>query len=266
MAVATTIELGGIPVEVTIEGDGPPLLLINGLGGSMPVWTPLRRRLRDRTTIAFDAPGTGGTPSSRLPMLIPQVACLTGRLLDELGHEQPVDVLGFSLGGVIAQQLAWSRPRHVRRLALMSTNTIWGSAPSTPRAFGMLFSLRRFTDADHYAEIAPRLLGGRMRTDPELVGEIARARTSERLDVRGYAWQMLSCMTWSTLPFLPLIRQPTVVINGDDDPLARPFNARMIARLIPHARLRIVQGGGHHLVLERPDEVCAILREHFEEG
>jgi pimeloyl-ACP methyl ester carboxylesterase len=148
----------------------------------------------------------------------------------------------------------------VRRLVLMSTNTGWGSMPAHPRAFAHLFSVRRLQDPMYYAEIAPELLGGRMRRDPELALRAARARATEDPDVLGYWWQLLGCATWSTLPFLPLIRQPTLFVNGDDDPLARLSNARWMVRLMPHARLHVLEGAGHHLLFEQPAELGALVR------
>ena len=65
---------------------------------------------------------------------------------------------------------------------------------------------------------------------------------------------------WSTLPFLPLIRQPTLFVNGDDDPLARLSNARWMVRLMPHARLHVLEGAGHHLLFEQPAELGALVR------
>jgi pimeloyl-ACP methyl ester carboxylesterase len=240
------------------SGPRRPLLLINGLGGHIGMWDPLRAHLDGVPTIAFDAPGTGRSPTPRLPQSVVGVARMITRLLDELALDR-VDVLGYSLGGVVAQQLAWTSPRRVRRVALLSTNTGWGSVPAHPVAFQGLLSLQRLRDPAHYAKLAPQLLGGEMRRDPALVERAAQLRTTESPDTRGYLYQLLSCTTWSTMPCLPLIRQPTLVVNGDDDPLARPINARAIARLIPHARLHLVRGAGHHLFLERPDEVSAVI-------
>jgi pimeloyl-ACP methyl ester carboxylesterase len=194
-------------------------------------------------------------------MSIPALARLCRSLLDELGHRGGVDVLGFSLGGLIAQQLAWSAPGHVRRLVLMSTNMGWGSMPSDPRTFGNLFSLRRLHDAEEFSRSAPALLGGEMRRDPELVRRAAQSRIEAPQEARGYVWQLLACASWTVLPFLPLIRSPTLIVHGDDDPLARMSNARVMARLIPGAHLHVVHGAGHYLVLERPHEVAEVLRD-----
>jgi pimeloyl-ACP methyl ester carboxylesterase len=265
-----TVRAGRHELRVSIDGAArpgqgarPPLLLINGLGGHIRMWDPLRRHLAGAPTIAFDAPGTGDSPTPRLPQSVVGVSRMVTRLLDALELPE-VDVLGYSLGGVVAQQVAWTSPRRVRRVVLLSTNTGWGSVPAHPVAFKGLMSMRRLRDPGYYAELAPDLLGGEMRRDPDLVAQAAQLRTLESPDTRGYLYQLLSCTTWSTIPYLRLIRQPTLVVNGDDDPLARPINARAIARLIPHARLHLVRGAGHHLFLERPDEVSTVVGAFLE--
>lgn len=253
-----TVRAGRHELRVSIEGEGRPLLLINGLGGHVRMWDPLRRHVPDVRTIAFDAPGTGESPTPAFPLGVAGSARMITRLLDELGLDQ-VDVLGYSLGGMIAQQLAWTSPRRVRRVVLMSTNTGWGSVPSHPVAVSGLLSMRRLRDPEYYAQLAPQLLGGEMRRNPDLVRQAAELRTTESPDTRGYLYQLLSCTLWTTMPMLRLIRQPTLVVNGDDDPLARPINAKAIAALIPHAELHLVRGAGHHLFLERPDEVSSVI-------
>jgi pimeloyl-ACP methyl ester carboxylesterase len=254
-----------VSIEGAVDGEGPPLLLINGLGGVIRMWDPLRAHLTGTSTIAFDAPGTGDSPTPTLPLSVVGSARMVTRLLDALGLEQ-VDVLGYSLGGVVAQQLAWTSPRRVRRVVLLSTNTGWGSVPARAVAFRGLMSMKRLRDPEHYAELAPELLGGAMRSDPGLVQQAAQLRTTESPDTRGYVYQLLSAATWSTMPYLRLMRQPTLVVNGDDDPLARPINARAIATLIPHARLHLVRGAGHHLFLERPDEVSGVIGDFLSDA
>jgi len=187
-----TVRAGRHELRVSIEGGTPggrnarpPLLLINGLGGHIRMWDPLRRHLVGVPTIAFDAPGTGDSPTPALPQSVVGVSRMVTRLLDALELPE-VDVLGYSLGGVVAQQLAWTSPRRVRRVVLLSTNTGWGSVPAHPVAFKGLLSMRRLRDPAYYADLAPDLLGGEMRRDPDLVAQAAQLRTLESPDTRGY--------------------------------------------------------------------------------
>jgi Predicted hydrolases or acyltransferases (alpha/beta hydrolase superfamily) len=120
-------------VFVRQRGEGRPLLLINGLGASADLLVTLEERLAAVAhTIAIELPGAGRSPTPRRPLSISAMAKLLTDLLDELGHEQ-ADVLGFSLGGIVAQQLAHDAPDRVRRLALASTACGWGSLPERPR-------------------------------------------------------------------------------------------------------------------------------------
>jgi pimeloyl-ACP methyl ester carboxylesterase len=121
----------GLELYVRERGDGAPLLLLNGIGGNADMWGTLEDRLAAvARTIVFDAPGAGRSQTPRLPLRISGYASITAALLDELGHDR-VDVLGFSFGGLVAQELARRRPDRVRRLALVSTACGWGSKPGT---------------------------------------------------------------------------------------------------------------------------------------
>jgi pimeloyl-ACP methyl ester carboxylesterase len=116
---------------------------------------------------------------------------------------------------------------------------------------------RRHRDPDYARQIAGEIYGGTMRTDP---GRAARALHSEtRLGPRrGYYYQLAASTGWSSLPFLRLIRQPTLVVVGDDDPIIPIVNARMMARLIPDARLH-VYSGGHIALITEADELAPVI-------
>jgi poly(3-hydroxyoctanoate) depolymerase len=119
----------GLRIFTREQGDGVPLLMIMGLGGNTEMWGPTEQALANGSrTIVFDAPGTGRSSTSPIPLVQPLNARFVSRLLDDLGHDQ-VDVLGYSLGGVTAQQFAKHFPHRVRRMALVATVSGWGSAP-----------------------------------------------------------------------------------------------------------------------------------------
>jgi pimeloyl-ACP methyl ester carboxylesterase len=97
-------------LRVARLGAGEPLLLINGLGANLEMWHPLVAELADeREVVAFDLPGTGSSARPQWPLRLPQLAGLVTELLDHLGIEQP-DVLGYSLGGIVAQEPAHRAP------------------------------------------------------------------------------------------------------------------------------------------------------------
>jgi len=114
------LEARGHRLRVSVEGTGPPLLLINGLAANIELWRPLRDLLPARQTIAFDPPGIGGSPASPDQLWLTDLADIVDGLLSQVAYDG-VDVLGYSFGGALAQQLARQHPQRVRRLVLAAT-------------------------------------------------------------------------------------------------------------------------------------------------
>src|SRR4051794_6250899 len=115
-------------VRVGIRGEGPRLLLVNGIGASLEMWEPFATRFPDRQVVAFDFPGCGESDRIRRPTRMRGLATLTQKLLDRLGMYN-ADVLGYSWGGALAQQLVHQAPHRVRRLVLVSTVPGLGGKP-----------------------------------------------------------------------------------------------------------------------------------------
>jgi pimeloyl-ACP methyl ester carboxylesterase len=120
-------------------------------------------------------------------------------------------------------------------------------------------SPRRYYHPDYYRRIAGRIYGGQARRDPDALLHGSVARFIERPSVWGYLGQLYAISGWTSLPWLWTLRQPTLVLAGDDDPIVPLANARILARCIPQARLHIVPGGGHLFLLERPAPMAAVV-------
>ena len=190
--------------------------------------------------IRFDAPGTGGSQLPSLPYRFTTLALLLRQMLHNLGHQQ-ADVLGISWGGGLAQQFALLNPRRCRRLILVATATgPQTMVPPNPLPPVKNLILRRWGD----------LWGGSARTDPEA---LARALHKARISPLslGYLYQHTAALGFTTLPLLPLIRQRTLVLTGDDDPIIPVANGRILAAGIPHATLHVYHGG-HVELATRP--------------
>jgi poly(3-hydroxyalkanoate) depolymerase len=246
-------------LRVRVRGSGPPLLLVMGFGGNLGMWEPLSRAIRGRETIAFDAPGTGESDLPRLPLRMTHLAALADRLLDQLGYDR-VDVLGVSFGGGLAQQLAFQSPKRVRRLILAATTCGLGSLPGNPLAMAVLLTPHRYYSRRYLHLVAPHVYGGEARRRTP-ASRYALGKFEHPPSLPGYLLQMFAVAGWSSLPFLWRLPQPTLVMAGDDDPLVPLLNGRILARLIPDARLHVVEGGGHLFLLDRPGESAAVIQE-----
>jgi len=250
------ITAGGRSLRVSVrEGTDdatPPLLLLNGIGASLEVLQPFVDALHPRrTVIRFDVPGVGGSPRPVVPYVLATFSPVVARMLDELGHPDPVDVLGFSWGGGLAQHFAVQHRRRVRRLVLAATGTGSLMVPAHPRVLARMLTPRRHRDPEYARSIAGDIYGGTMRSHPERAARALHAQT--RLGPkRGYYYQLAAAAGWSSLPFLRLIRTPTLIVAGDDDPIIPAINAQVMARLIPDAELHLYRGGHLALVTEAP--------------
>ncbi|SDC90788.1 alpha/beta fold hydrolase [Rhodococcus tukisamuensis] len=256
-----TVSVCGQPLRVDVRaGSGIPLVMCNGIGASLEALDPLVEHLRPgRTVIRFDSPGTGGSPTGTLPQGFPRLACLLGRLLDMLGHNH-VDVMGYSWGGGLAQQFALQNPRRCRRVVLVATGTGVLMVPARPDVLAMMMTPRRFTDPDHLAAIAGTIYGGTARDGGTDLVEVLRHQRAGG-SMRGYLHQLAAGAVWTSLFSLPLIRQPTLVIGGTDDPIIPVINARIMHRLLPNSTLEL-HAGGHVDLLTRA-EVFGPLIERF---
>jgi len=259
------VEVDGVRLRTSVRGQGPPLLLITGLGASLDLAEPFERALTTLgvQAISFDAPGVGQSTAYRRPRRMRGVASTVEQLLDALGYDQ-VDVLGVSLGGVIAQQLAHQAPQRVRRLVLAATGPGLGGLPGSPRVLLTLATPRRYDQPDYYRRVAGRIYGGAARRDPDALLHGSVARFVERPSTWGYLGQLFAISGWTSLPWLGSLRQPTLVLAGDDDPIVPLVNGRILARCIPNARLHVVRGGGHLFLLEQPARIAAVIAGFLE--
>ena len=258
--------IGGRAIRVAVREGAPgwpPLLLCNGIGASLELFQPFVDALdARRPVIRFDMPGIGGSPAPVIPYHLGTLAPLLAGLLDQLGYQQ-ADVLGISWGGGLAQQFALSRPDRVRRLVLVATGPGSLMVPGHPRVLLRMLTPRRHRDPGHAGRIAGELSGGSAREDPALARDLLHAttRVGSPGPARGYFYQLLSSLGWTSLPWLPKLRPPTLILAGDDDPIIPLVNARIMHRLIPYSQLHVYQGG--HLELAARAEHIAPVVEAF---
>jgi poly(3-hydroxyalkanoate) depolymerase len=261
-----TVAVGGQHLRVAVRPGDPtrtPLVLANGIGASLELLQPFVDALDPSIeVIRFDVPGVGGSPLPTLPYRLSALARLVARMLDQLGYPS-VDLLGISWGGGLAQQFALCQRRRCRRLVLAATGMGTLMVPGRPSVLARMATPRRYLDPDYAERIAGDLYGGTMRSHPAQ----ARALLHDRTRVgprRGYLYQLAAGAGWSSLPLLPWIRQPTLLLAGDDDPIVPLVNARIMRRLLPNAKLHVYHGG--HLGLLTDAAKLAPVVDRFLRG
>lgn len=215
-SVAKDVWVRGHQIRVSVQGEGEPLLLLNGLTRPLASWGPVVDALGHRTFVSFDAPGVGESPSPVLPLSIAQLADLAAAVLDELNFDR-LDVLGFSHGGAVAQQFAHSYPMRVHRLMLAATSCGVGS------------TLAGWDTHDGVKVVVNGMF---------------------KVNAISTFWRVMAISTWSSIPFLGAISAPTLVVCGNEDRVMPIANSRVLAGRIPNGTL-VELAEGHDL--QRPE-------------
>ena len=250
----------GHRIHVVETGAGDPLLLMSGLGCHTGMWTSFVKEFADRHIIRFDMPGTGRSSTPVYPLGVAALAKLAVAVLDHCATPH-ADVVGFSLGGAVAQQTAYEYPERIRRLVLAGTTCGVGGVFGSMYAMTALATPLRLYSPTYFEQVAAGLYGGATGRDPAIRAQITRSRsTAPPPSWYGYAMQMLAANGWSSLPFLADIPHETLVISGDDDPLVPVENAQILANQIPRAKLAIVKRAGHLFLWDDAQNAVARIR------
>ena len=248
------LRIRGRRSQAQVHGEGEPLLLSSGIWGAARRWDRLLPHLPGFQTIAFDPPGIGRSQRPRRPLSIWSLAQMGTAVLDELGVGA-AHVLGVSFGGAVAQQMAFSHPSRVRRLVLVSTSFGGGAMPGNLEALWHFIHPRSY-HPERLERVGGAMFGGRLRAEPEVVRSMHIKRPA---DTRAALYRMAGLVGWTSLPWLWAVRQPTLIVAGDDDPVTPLVNHRLIATLMPRARLHTMAGGGHLVLLDSAAQVGPVI-------
>ena len=228
----------------------PPLLLINGIGARLEALEPFAAAVDPAVeVIRFDPPGVGGSPLPPGPYRFTGLCRLIAGLLTELGHDQ-ADVLGISWGGAVAQHFAAFQRARCRRLVLTATAAGAPMVLARPSVLARLMTPRRYLDRAYLERVAGDLYGGSARTDWATASTALHQGEELPRSSRGYLYQLAAVAGWTAVPFLPWLRQPVLILAGDDDPIIPLANARLMHRLLRDSRLHVYPGGHLGLVTE----------------
>jgi poly(3-hydroxyalkanoate) depolymerase len=239
--------------------DNLPLLFFNGIGANLELTAGLGEMFPDRDIITFDVPGVGKSPVTQLPYRPWMAARWARKLLDKFGIES-VDVMGVSWGGALAQQYAFQYRNRVGRLILCATTAGMTMIPGRPKSLSKMVDARRYTDPDFMRESFSTLYGDAVD------GEVGR-HIDNLLppDPRGYFYQLLAFIGWSSLPFIRFLKMPSLVIMGDADTIVPLANGHILRMGLPNARMHVVEGGGHLFLVTRAQETASVIRGFLDE-
>jgi pimeloyl-ACP methyl ester carboxylesterase len=251
---AKTVRVDDINVAYKDFGQGKPLILIIGYGSTMDLWPPgvLLNLSAKHRVIVFDNRGMGNTSTSDKPFSIGLFADDTAGLMDALNISQ-ADVLGWSMGADVAQELALRHPGKVNRLILYAGSA--GGNESVPASPAVIEKLTNTSGSAR--EQGERLFS--LLFPPGWIREHPDSRTyfpipTETSPPASYVRQAEAISSWNgTHSRLPGIRSPTLVLTGAEDVISVPANAFVIGGRIPGAWVIQVPGGGHGMMYQYPD-------------
>jgi len=260
-----SVDAGGTELYYERSGKGEPLLLIQGMSATHVTWgrSFLEELEPSFECVVFDNRGIGLSGPAEAPFTIADMAADTAGLLDALGLET-AHVVGISMGGMIAQELALAHPERIRTLTLGATYCGGPDGALMTRddqqMLGSAFASRE-PEQVHRAMWEINLSPG-FRADDFRFAAFSEMARAFRAPLPVIVQQMRACGGHDTSARLGEISLATLVIHGDEDRLLAPANGRQIAARIPGAQLEMLAGVGHMFWWEQPRRSAELIREH----
>lgn len=255
---------GGLLAYVR-RGAGEPLLLVMGVGGHHGMWSePFLAALAERfDVVAYDHRGIGSSARADADFSIEDLAVDALAVMDHVGWDS-AHVMGISMGGVVAQEVALSAPDRVRTLTLGCTwpgplpdeAPVWGEAVldlATAASSGDLLTAARLMFAANVSSEFAERAGA--------FEEFSRVAGSVKVPGPVILMQMRAATPYDGLARLGNLGIPTLVVHGTADRVIRPEGGIRLAELVPGARLELMDGAGHLFFWERPEESARLVRE-----
>lgn len=225
-----------------------PLLMLNGIGFNAELMEPLARHFGDRSIVCPDMPGCGDSPDPVVPYTIPRLAKGLVAMMETEFPGRSYDVLGFSWGGALAQQIAVTTASKVARLLLVATTS------GLPLPFGNAEVMRRLLDPTEYMR-PDTLAENFMALLSEGGASAGLLRRFTMPSPRGVSCQVGALAAWTAAPLLPFLRMPVLLAGMAEDPIVTIAHQRALACLIPQAETLEIRPGSHLLPLAVPDRV-----------
>jgi len=242
---------------VNSKSNKTPILFFNGIGANIEAIAPFAEMLSDRDFITFDMPGVGGSPDPVVPYNAIMMARIANILLDRFGVDL-VDVMGVSWGGAMAQQFALQYSGRIKNLILIATSAGMIMMPGNPKALVKMADPRRYIDPEFMRKHFNTLYGGGNAGSD---GHISRITPPSKM---GYFYQLGAMLGWTSAPFLPFMKIPTLIMMGGDDQIVPLSNGQFLKFLIPNSELFVIEEGGHLFMLNYADESVAKIKSFLD--
>jgi 3-oxoadipate enol-lactonase len=254
---------GPVTLAYDIRGRGSPLVLIQGVGVGRWGWEPVADRLARRfQVITIDNRGIGASDTQPGHYSTRVMADDVLAVLDHAGIQR-ASVVGTSLGGMIAQELALAHPERVERLVLVAT--IPGGPRSRPMPLGttyLLASARFMTSQAKLREFVQKTLGATtLRRRPKVARRLATRKLAHPQSESAWRAQTAAGMLFNPLGRQRHITQPTLIVQGTADQVVALGNAEVLAGLLPNASVQRFDGAGHLLYWEQPKRFVRVVTD-----
>ncbi|NLX47844.1 MAG: alpha/beta fold hydrolase [Euryarchaeota archaeon] len=258
------VEIGDARINYESHGEGEPLVLITGLGGEISFWKKYIPLLaRSHQVVVLDNRGAGDTEYPPTLFTMSTLADDVAGLMEHLGHDR-YHVLGWSMGGNVAQKVALERPRNVGALVLMSTYTRRPERSS----FAIDTMIRTVDEGATFDSLMELMQSWCLPED--YFRKLALAKPAQRRcngngrkAAEGFKAQKLALDLFDSRDHLDRITAPTLIVHGDEDIMVAPHFARELADLIEGSQLDWVPGAGHIVPADRCcGRVLRFLRNH----
>lgn len=259
-AVAERVATSGdVRLAYDVRGSGAPLLLVQGLGYARWGWEPVVDALGGRfTVVGFDNRGVGASDAPPGPYTVRELAEDAVAVLDDAGIER-AHVVGTSLGGMVAQEVALEWPERVDRLVLACTMPGVSGHPMPEQTVRLLLKVPTMPIDERLRRLVENALAD--PANPGLVERIIAHRLASPQDPGAWQAQAAAGMTFDALSRLERIAAPTLVLQGTADVVVDPRNAELLASRIPDARVELFPGTGHLFFWEQPERFVQVVSD-----
>ena len=259
-------EVNGIKIYCETYGDGPPVVLIGGLGSQLQSWaTQVPIYSKYFRVIVFDNRGAGRSDKPDVPYSIELMADDTAGLLDTLGIDS-AHVVGKSMGGMIGQWLAIKYPEKVKRLVLGCTSASRDQVGNEILRMGREIATKVGMRAVWLTALFLGYTRDYLENNIGSIKEALAAIPENTEALTGYIRQSLACQEHEARDLVGRIKAPTLVMLGERDMIASPKRSRELAELIPNARMKIFEVVGHGFWRERQEEVDRLVLDFLLEA